>query len=62
MNGRAIINVTLSEDSQMLGEVVVTALGIERSSKSLNYAAQTVKTADLNQAKETIPWLEKLPV
>ena len=53
VNGRAIINVTLSEDSQMLGEVVVTALGIERSSKSLNYAAQTVKTADLNQAKET---------
>ena len=53
VNGRSSINVTLVEDSQMLGEVVVTALGIERSSKSLNYAAQTVKTADLNQAKET---------
>ena len=53
VNGRSTINVTLVEDSQMLGEVVVTALGIERSSKSLNYAAQTVKTADLNQAKET---------
>ena len=53
VNGRSTINVTLAEDSQMLGEVVVTALGIERSSKSLNYAAQTVKTADLNQAKET---------
>jgi TonB-linked SusC/RagA family outer membrane protein len=53
VNGKSTINVTLVEDSQMLGEVVVTALGIERSSKSLNYAAQTVKTADLNQAKET---------
>jgi len=53
VNSRSTINVTLVEDSQMLGEVVVTALGIERSSKSLNYAAQTVKTADLNQAKET---------
>ncbi|MCF8453908.1 MAG: SusC/RagA family TonB-linked outer membrane protein, partial [Pedobacter sp.] len=53
VNGRSTINVTLVEDSQMLGEVVVTALGIERASKSLNYAAQTVKTADLNQAKET---------
>ena len=53
VNGRTTINVTLVEDSQMLGEVVVTALGIERSAKSLNYAAQTVKTADLNQAKET---------
>ncbi|MDP2413519.1 SusC/RagA family TonB-linked outer membrane protein [Daejeonella sp.] len=53
VNSRSTINVTMVEDSQMLGEVVVTALGIERSSKSLNYAAQTVKTADLNQAKET---------
>lgn len=53
VNGRTTINVTLAEDSQMLGEVIVTALGIERASKSLNYAAQTVKTADLNQAKET---------
>ena len=53
VNNRTNIEVILLEDSQMLGEVVVTALGIERSSKSLNYAAQTVKTADLNQAKET---------
>lgn len=52
VNGRTTINVTLVEDAQMLGEVVITALGIERSAKSLNYAAQTVKTADLNQAKE----------
>ena len=53
VNSRTTIEVTLLEDAQMLGEVVITALGIERSSKSLNYAAQTVKTADLNQAKET---------
>jgi TonB-linked SusC/RagA family outer membrane protein len=52
VNNRTNIEITLIEDAQMLGEVVVTALGIERSSKSLNYAAQTVKTADLNQAKE----------
>ncbi|HQS51714.1 MAG TPA: carboxypeptidase-like regulatory domain-containing protein, partial [Daejeonella sp.] len=32
VNGRSTINVTLVEDSQMLGEVVVTALGIERAS------------------------------
>jgi len=53
VNNRTNINVTLVEDSQMLGEVVVTALGIERSSKSLTYAAQTIKADELNQAKET---------
>ncbi len=53
VNGRSSVNVTLVEDSQMLGEVVVTALGIERASKSLTYAAQTIKSTDLNQAKET---------
>ncbi|MFA6944443.1 MAG: SusC/RagA family TonB-linked outer membrane protein [Pedobacter sp.] len=53
VNSRTTINVTLAEDSQVLGEVVVTALGIERASKSLTYAAQTIKAAELNQAKET---------
>ncbi|WP_276361666.1 SusC/RagA family TonB-linked outer membrane protein [Daejeonella sp. H1SJ63] len=53
VNGRTSINITLLEDSQVLGEVVVTALGIERESKSLTYAAQTIKADALNQAKET---------
>lgn len=53
VNNRSSINITLVEDSQMLGEVVVTALGIERSSKSLTYAAQTINADALNQAKET---------
>ena len=54
VNGRTSFNITLMEDQQVLGEVVVTALGIERSSKSLTYAAQTIKSDQLNQAKETI--------
>lgn len=53
VNGRTSFNITLMEDQQVLGEVVVTALGIERSSKSLTYAAQTIKSDQLNQAKET---------
>jgi TonB-linked SusC/RagA family outer membrane protein len=53
VNGRSTINVTLLDDSQMLGEVVVTALGIEREAKSLAYSAQTVKADKLNEAKET---------
>ena len=38
------ITVALTATSGDLGEVVVTALGISRKSKSLVYAAQTVKT------------------
>lgn len=46
------INVTLAEDSEQLEEVVVTALGIKRSEKSLGYAMQEVGGDDLVQARE----------
>lgn len=42
------INVTLAEDAAILDEVVVTALGIKREAKTLPYAAQEVKSEDLN--------------
>ncbi|HRH58950.1 MAG TPA: TonB-dependent receptor plug domain-containing protein, partial [Chitinophagaceae bacterium] len=35
-----------------LGEVVVTALGITRKSKSLVYATQTVKTSELTEVRD----------
>lgn len=35
--GQATLDVTLVEDSQALGEVVVTALGIAKESKKLGY-------------------------
>ena len=41
------INVTLTDDSLELQSVVVTALGITREKKSLGYATQEVKAADL---------------
>ncbi len=47
------IVVNLSEEAQQLGEVVVTALGITKTKKSLNYATQTVETKDLTKARET---------
>ena len=53
LNGRSEINIVLLEDQQVLGEVVVTALGIERESKTLTYSAQTIKSDKLNEAKET---------
>lgn len=44
------INVTLSDDTQLLGEVVVTSLGITRQQKALGYAVSTVKSAELTKA------------
>jgi TonB-linked SusC/RagA family outer membrane protein len=46
------VNVTLSNDSNNLHEVVVTALGIVRSSKSLSYDQQTVSGKELETAKD----------
>lgn len=43
------LNVTLTEDTQMIGEVVVTALGIKREKKMLGYAVQEVKSDQLNK-------------
>ncbi len=47
------VTVTLLEDSQAIGEVVVTALGISREKKTLGYAIQEVKGESLVQARET---------
>ncbi len=51
VNGRQQLNVTLSEDVRGLEEVVVTALGISRQSKSLGYAAQEVKGEELTEVR-----------
>lgn len=51
VNNRTIIDVQLADDSQSLSDVVVTALGIERSAKSLSYATTNVSAADLNEVK-----------
>ncbi|MFD0796257.1 SusC/RagA family TonB-linked outer membrane protein [Maribacter chungangensis] len=50
---RATINVSLTEDSQMLDEVVVTALGIKKERKALGYAVQEIKGGELLEARET---------
>lgn len=48
------INVVL-EDDNVLNEVVVTALGIKKTRKSLTYAAQDVNAEELNKVKQTNP-------
>ena len=46
------INVEMAEDVTELGEVVVTALGIEREKKVLTYSVQEVSTQELSEARE----------
>src|SRR6266542_1668754 len=50
--GESEINVTLTESNTELNAVVVTALGIQRQAKSLVYATQTVKTAELTGVRD----------
>lgn len=44
--------VTLSEDSAVLDEVVVTALGIKRQEKALSYNVQQVKAEEVTNVKD----------
>ncbi|WP_423130278.1 SusC/RagA family TonB-linked outer membrane protein [Gaoshiqia sp. Z1-71] len=50
-----IINASLASDVVGINEVVVTALGISRSKKSLGYASQGVSSEDLTAANATNP-------
>lgn len=49
---RTSIDVTLKEDVTELNEVVVTALGIERSTRALQYSATQVNGDNFTQARE----------
>lgn len=49
---RTNLNVSLVSNSSSLSEVVVTALGIQRNRKSLQYSATTVGGENLTQARE----------
>lgn len=44
-----VVDVVMKEDSKVLGEVVVTALGMKREQKSLGYAVTELKGDDLNK-------------
>ena len=49
----ATINIVLTSVNNILDEVVVTALGIQRDKKELGYAVQTVKSKDLTEVRQT---------
>ncbi|MBB6499636.1 SusC/RagA family TonB-linked outer membrane protein [Pedobacter cryoconitis] len=46
----SVFNVLLAQDSQSLGEVVVTALGINKAKKTIGYAETTVKSEEINKS------------
>jgi TonB-linked SusC/RagA family outer membrane protein len=51
VSSTAALSIVLAEDSKTLGEVVVTALGIKRSEKSLTYSTQSVGGPELTNVK-----------
>ena len=50
---QSVISVSLASDVTQLGEVVVTALGVERDKKSLGFSSQQVNAKDLRVARES---------
>lgn len=51
LHGNRQLAVTLDESNTVLGEVVVTALGVKREEKALGYAVQSVKGNNLQTVK-----------
>lgn len=52
VGGRASVDVTMKDESSVLKEVVVTAMGIKRKESSLTYSTQQVKASDLNRVQD----------
>ncbi|MBC7399702.1 MAG: SusC/RagA family TonB-linked outer membrane protein [Mucilaginibacter sp.] len=52
VGSQSVINIKLVQDSKALNEVVVTALGIERDKRSLNYSVQEIKGSQLSNRGE----------
>lgn len=47
------MTVSLVADAKQLGEVVVTALGVQRQAKEIGYATTSIQAEELNQARVT---------
>jgi len=51
--GNNQINMVLSDDAELLNEVVVTAIGIQREKRTLGYAVNEVKDKEIAESRET---------
>lgn len=52
INGQSSIQIVIEEDTELLDEVVVTALGIKRSEKALSYNVQKLDNEQLTTVKD----------
>jgi TonB-linked SusC/RagA family outer membrane protein len=55
VSGNTVINVALEESSESLDEVVITAFGFEKKTKSVGYSITQVKGEELSRVKTTNP-------
>lgn len=53
LGNQTTINVKLTSENIAVDEVIVTALGIKRSEKSIGYSASTVNSDEINAAKSS---------
>ena len=52
VTGRAMLEISLRENTVMLDNVIVTALGLEKDESTLAYSTQKIKGEELNRVKE----------
>lgn len=55
IGNRSVIDVVLQSNIQQLGEVVVTAIGIEREKRALGYSVENLEGQDVQQVSEPDP-------
>lgn len=55
VKGKTTINIILEDDSEMLGEVVVTALGVTKQARSVGYATSKVSTTEIERTNAINP-------
>jgi len=53
IGGQAVINIILEPEAKNIEEVVVTAMGLKRSEKSLGYSATQVSSEEIAQSKQS---------
>ena len=55
VNGQTVINISLEEGNEALNEVVITAFGFEKKTKSVGYSITQLKGDELNRVKTGNP-------
>jgi len=52
VNNEEVVNVKMAESTQVLQDVVVTALGVTKQNRSIGYSVSTVKGASLTEVRQ----------